>query len=235
MQEYVVPWLHQQAALVAAVALLSLALNVPGLRWPLYPLTLLSTWSHECAHGLVAILVGGHVERLQIFADGSGFAVTRVAGRFRSAAVASAGYPGTALLGGALLAVRDHADPGSVLIGLGAVLLATVLLWVRNGFGVVALATLGAVLVAAGLKLPDDGARLVLAVLGAAIGLNALTSLRHLFGADGRVGGQPYPSDARIVAKLLWLPHWFWAAAWLLMSVALLAAGLVGPEQIWRL
>ena len=223
-------WLSQEAALVAAVAVLALSLNVRWLRWPLYPLQLLSTWAHELSHGLMALAVGGRIVRLQIFADGSGLATNRVpATRLRSALVASAGYPGAALLGAGLLAVRHLGAPGEVLAGLGGAVILSVLLWVRNLFGVAALGALGAALIGAGLALPLEYARLALALVGAAAGLNALSSLRHLYGRAGTVGGQPFPSDARQVASLLWLPSWIWATAWLALSLALLAAGLAAP------
>ena len=224
-------WLQQEAALLTALALLCLALNVRGLRWPLYPLTLLSTWAHECAHGVAALLVGGRVSRLQIFADGSGLATTRVpSSRLRTAAVASAGYPGTALLGAGLLSIRHLGEPGLALAALGGAVALSVLLWVRNLFGVVALGLMGAALIAAGLQLTAEQARLALALVGATIGMNALTSLRHLYGGEGLVGGQPYPSDARLVAAALWLPWWIWATGWLLLSLGLLGLGVVLPE-----
>jgi hypothetical protein len=226
-------WVEQEAPLIAAALVLSLALNWRWLRWPLYPLQLLATWAHECAHGVAALLVGGRVERLQIFADGSGLATTRVpATRLRAAWVASAGYPGTALLGAGLLAVRHLGAPGQVLAGLGGFVVLSALLWVRNVFGFLALGGLGGGLVAAGVYLPLAQARLALALVGAAVGLNALTSLGHLFGRQGLVGGQPRPSDARLVAAALWLPSWIWASLWLLLSLGLLGLWVALPALV---
>lgn len=223
----VVAWVEREHTLLAAAALLALLLNIRVLRRLLYPLALLSTWAHECAHGLAALLAGGRVERLYIYADGSGLATTRVpSSRLRRVFVASAGYTGTAALGSGLLALRHTVRSDLLLIALGSAVVLSVLLWVRNAFGALALAMLGAGLILAGVKLPHDLTPLALTGIGGAISLNALTSLRHLYGRGGTVGGQPMPSDAETVAAELWLPAWCWATLWLAGSLAMVVAAI---------
>ena len=105
----------------------------------------------------------------------------------------------------------------------------SIVIWVRNPFGVVSLGLLGAALVAAGNQLSVAGA--LLALVGATVSLNALTAIRQLYGSRlGTVGGQPYWSDAN-VSRLVGLPAWFWATGWLLLSVALLKLGLENPSS----
>ena len=57
--------------------------------------------------------------------------------------------------------------------------------------------------------------------------LQALGSLRQLFGLRQAVGG--LPTDARRVAELLWLPFWVWAGAWLAFSLLAVALALRFP------
>lgn len=228
---WVPSWVFQESGLLIAVAVLVAAMNVPLLRWPLYPLRLLETWAHELSHGLMALAVGGRVRKLQIFRDGSGLATTTSPNeRWRRVLVFSAGYPGAALLGATLLALRHVDSPGQVLSLLGGAMVVTIVLWVRNPFGVVSLGLLGAALVAAGNQLSVASARTLLALVGATVSLNALTAIRQLYGSRwGTVGGQPHRSDAANVSQLVGLPAWFWATGWLLLSVVLLKLGLENP------
>ncbi len=228
---WVPSWVFREPGLLIAVAVLVASLNVPLLRWPLYPLRLLETWAHELSHGLMALAVGGRVRTLRIFRDGSGLAFTTTPNeRWRRFLVLSAGYPGAALLGAILLALRHVDAPGQVLSCLGGAMAVTVVLWVRNLFGGVSLGLLGASLVAAGNLFSVLGARTLLALVGATISLNALTAIRQLYGnLWGMVDGQPHWSDAATVSRLVGLPAWFWATGWLALSVILLKIGLEHP------
>ena len=228
---WVPPWVFEESGLLVAVGVLVASMNVPLLRWPLYPLRLLETWAHELGHGLMALAVGGRVRRLQIFRDGSGLASTASpSARWRSVLIFSAGYPGAAALGATLLVLRHAASPGLVLSVLGGAIVLTIVLWVRNLFGVVALGLLGVALIAAGTHLEAAGARYLLALVGATVSLNALTSIRQLYGIQwGTVGGQPHWTDAANVSRLVGLPAWFWATGWLLLSVLLLKLALENP------
>ena len=231
MVEWVPSWVSRESGLLIAAAVLVASLNVPVLRWPLYPLRLLETWAHELSHGLMALAVGGRVRTLQIFRDGSGLALTTSPNeRWRRFLVLSAGYPGAALLGATLLALRHVNSPGQVLSMLGGAVVVTIVLWVRNLFGGVSLGLVGVALVAAGNGLSVAGARTLLALVGATISLNALTATRQLYGnLWGMVDGQPLWSDAASVSRLVGLPAWFWATAWLVLSVLLLKLGLEHP------
>ena len=60
---------------------------------------------------------------------------------------------------------------------------------------------------------------LLLAYLGAQTCVNALLSIRALYGAGEH-------SDARTMAALFWFPHWFWATLWLALSLGVLIAVL---------
>lgn len=208
--------------LLVGVSGLLLLSNVPYGGVVLAPLRLLTTWAHEVSHALAACATGGRVDDLQVFRDGSGLARTRVPNnRWAKAVVAGAGYPGASLFGAALLSMR-HVDQGGVaaLFVLGLFIGLSVLLWVRNLFGVLALLGVGVLFVAAGMFLDPVSADLVVSFVGVATCMHALTSLRALFGSQQVAGGQVVVSDAHRMAELLWLPSWVWAVLWICVGVA---------------
>jgi len=207
-------------------------MNVPYGGYALYPFTLFSTWVHELSHGLSAIALGGEFQSLRIYPDGSGLAYsTRPDSRVANAIVASAGYTGTGLVGMILLLLRRLPRVGRLgTSALGGAMLLSVLLWVRNPFGMAAVGAIGAALLAAGLKAKEEWADLLFAFLAATCSLNAITSIRALFGSALIVNGQNIGrSDATAVADALLLPSWFWASSWLVLAVVLTGVGLRFP------
>ena len=216
--------------LLAAALSIVILLNVPFGNYVLYPFMLFSTWVHEMCHALAALSVGGTVVQVKIFENGSGVAFTsRPDTLVNNAFIASAGYLGTAVVGAVLLALRRIKNMERIsTVGTGVVMILTALLWIRNGFGFVAVLAIGATLVFLGSQLKKEAARFLFSLLAATCSLNSLTSIRVLFSIPGtaQVGGQPMHSDAHSVSELLFLPHWFWAGLWLAISVALLVLGL---------
>lgn len=220
----------RERRLLLALLALAVLLNVPYGRFALYPLMLFSTWVHEFFHGIASVAVGGSVEGLSLYPDGSGLTMSRrPEGRLITAFVASAGYTGTALLGAAMLMVRRLRGVGRFgTAALGAVMLLSALLWVRNVFGLAVTVPMGLLLLAAGLRLSEAAAGFLFAFLASATCLNALTSIRTLFSANLIVNGQVVErSDAVTVAQALLLPSWLWASLWLLLAVVATLGGLV--------
>lgn len=80
--------------------------QVPGGDYILYPFSILATWFHEMAHGIVALLLGGNFQQLKVFPDGSGVAYHSGAlylGPIGRALVAAAGPMGPPIAGAALI------------------------------------------------------------------------------------------------------------------------------------
>jgi MFS family permease len=122
------------------LAFLALALiglwQVPWLGWLVYPFRVFGTFVHELSHGLAAIATGGDFVRFAVSPDLSG--VAHSAGGLRMI-VASAGYIGSAVFGGALLVLHARLlSSRTLLFGLGVVFGLLCLLFVRNLFGVAA-------------------------------------------------------------------------------------------------
>ncbi|MCX7595352.1 MAG: M50 family metallopeptidase, partial [Fischerella sp.] len=67
--------------IVAAIVTIGLW-QLPAGNYILYPFSILATWFHEMGHGLMALLLGGNFQQLQIFPDGSGVATYSYSGGF---------------------------------------------------------------------------------------------------------------------------------------------------------
>lgn len=91
-------------AVLAFIATLALP-RVPVLVSLVYPLRLFATAIHEGSHALAALLTGGHVLSIQVFANASGVTYASGTNRF---IFTSAGYLGSTLFGCLLLVGAQH-------------------------------------------------------------------------------------------------------------------------------
>ena len=64
--------------LLLITLLIIVCMNIPIIKWALYPFTIYSTWIHELCHGLAALFAGGSIGKILIFPDTSGLAYTSV-------------------------------------------------------------------------------------------------------------------------------------------------------------
>ncbi len=204
-----------------AVALL---LVLAPLTWP--RVRLLLTIVHEAGHAAVAVLVGRRLHAIRLHSDTSGVTVTR--GRPRGpgmVATLAAGYLAPALLGLLAAALLAAGRPLG-LLWLLAVGLAGMLLWIRNGYGLLALVVSVAGLVA----ISWYGAPLVVAwtayLLTWVLLLAAPRPLIELLvgGRRGRRG-----SDPDQLARLTRVPSVLWV---LLLLGANLAGIVLGASTL---
>jgi hypothetical protein len=207
---------------VATVALWQIPLG----RLLLYPVTLLATWFHEMGHGLASMLLGASFERLMIFGDASGYALSRwpadTPGLFH-ALTAAAGLLGPALAGAAMIvAARSERATRIVLYALAAALALSTLIWVRSLVGWIALPGLAlAVFVVAASKRAQLR-RFVIEFLGVQAAISLWLNLGYLFSEGATVGGQTSLSDTGAIASVLLLPYWFWGGAISVATAAIL-------------
>ena len=216
---------RQRIALLAAIALASIILWQTRLgSLLLYPFTILATWFHEMGHGLVAMLAGRGFERLQIFADGSGVALSMrpADGYGLIDALVAAGGPFGPGIAGALLIIasRSPAATRVALTVLGAALILSTLIWVRSLTGWLLLPPLGIAIIALAQLGTAPWQRLAIQLLGVQACISVWKQFDYLFSPGVSVGGQRQRSDTAAIADALLLPYWVWGAA---ISVAILA------------
>lgn len=192
--------------------------RIPVLRALVYPFEYFDTFIHEISHGVAAMLTGGSLLSLVVNRDGSGLAWTAGGVRW---IVVSAGYLGSALMGGLLivLAARGRwARP--VLVGLGLLIGLICLFYVRSLFGLVIGVLLMAALVAAGMYLSQRWAANVLIVVAVQSALNAVDSLIDLVTISA--GWRGAATDAQTMQQLTGIPTIIWAILWVALALLIL-------------
>jgi len=166
----------------------------------------------------MTLLVGGSVSSIMIEPDTSGVTRSLVpAGRIARGLVASSGYLGASLVGCLLLtAARVERRARAIVWAVGALMLFTLIIWMRNFFGVVVVLAWGAALTTLARTASGHVSRFVLSLLAIQVALDSVYDIRILF----HVGGGH--SDAETMAGLFLLPAWLWAGAWMIISVSML-------------
>jgi hypothetical protein len=178
---------------------------------------------HEGAHGLVAALTGRQLAGIRLHSDSSGVTVSR--GKPRGpgmVATAAAGYVGPALLGllCAWMLDRQHAV---AVLWLLLVLLAVLLLQIRNVYGFLVVVGVGVVVFLVSWRLDVD------AQVSVAYGVTwflLLAAPRPVVELQGsRRRGRSRDSDADQLARLTPLPALVWVGVFLLVTVGSLVVG----------
>ncbi len=205
-------------ALTAAVA--AALVLVPG-AWPVsrHVVTLV----HEGAHGFAAWATGRELAGIRLHSDTSGVTVSRGrAGGVGMVVTVAAGYLGPTLLG-LLAAWLLGAGHAVALLWILLVLLALLLVQIRNWFGLWSVLVSGVVVFGASWLLPEQEqsafAYLVTWFLLAA-GPRPVVELQVM-----RWRGRAPGSDADQLARLTGVPAIVWVGGFLLVTVAALALG----------
>ncbi len=222
-----------RAVLLVSIGLTALLYLVPYGEFLAYPLMLLSTLAHEMGHGVTAELVGGDFESFKMWSDGSGVATwSGQVGPVRRALVAAGGLIGPAVAAAlGFAAGRTIRGARGALVALAVILALSLLLVVRNLFGVVFVAvTLGGCLFAAR-KASGEAAQLVLIFLSVQLALSVFSRGDYLFTPVARTASGVMPSDVGQMAAALWLPYWFWGLGCGAVSVLALIYGL---KLFWK-
>lgn len=229
-RSYIQRVVERDRNLIIACVILIVCMNFETGRYLLYPFKIFSTWVHEMCHGLAAkITPGGYIGTLRIYKDGGGVATTAVKSSWASTFVSSAGYPGTAVTGFIMLVFRrTNTGPTIGLILMGLAMLLSVLLYVRNDFGMWFLSVEGVVLLLCAWKLPAQFSDNLYNFLAVTCCLNAVENVRDLFADYYQVGGEEVTrTDAHSVADGWGGDYRTWAWVWLIMSLVMTVLGIL--------
>ena len=213
--------------LIAAAIATAFLWQLPGGDYILYPFTILATWFHEMGHGLMALLLGGQFQKLEIFSNGSGVATYGIQsslGPIVPAIIAAAGPMGPPIAGAALiLASRSFRAATLSLKILGSFLLFSTLIWVRSWFGLLAIPLLGLIILGIALKAPRWAQGFVIQFLGVQACVSTYHQLDYLFSQSA---GSLGLSDTAQMQRYLLLPYWFWGGLMAIASLVILVQSL---------
>jgi hypothetical protein len=186
----------------------------------------LVTIAHEAAHALAALASGRRLSGVRLHSDTSGLTLSR--GRRSGVGMiltAVAGYPGPALLGlGAAYLLRVGHPVG--LLWLALVLLALLLVQIRNWFGLCSV-----LVAAAGVFAVSWWASTAVQSACAYLGtwFLLIAAPRPVLELQtARRGGRARDSDADALAGLTRLPALLWVAVFLLVNLGTLGIGAKG-------
>ena len=207
---------------VAVAGSLGISLTRFGLL-VLYPFKLFTTWVHECGHAVMTLIVGGRVSSIVIESNTTGITSSLIPqGRIAQGLVASAGYLGASIVGCLLMtAARGRKGAHAILWTIGAVMLVTLAIWIRNPFGLAVVLIWSIALMALSRHASGPVSSFVLSLLAVQVALDSVYDIRVLFLMHGGY------SDADTMARLFLLPAWLWASVWMLLSIAMLTWTLV--------
>jgi hypothetical protein len=215
---------HLAATFWGAVLLSVILVFIPGGKYALYPFRLLGTWAHEMGHGLMALVCGGDFQNLELFRDLGGVAhFTYPGGTFTVPLVCAAGLLGPALLGGLVVMLGSRpASARYVTGGLAILLVITLVVWVRNAFGVPAVALLAASLGATAVWAPESLRLVVAQMIGIQLCLASVGDVNYMFTDYFDRDGQRLASDTQQIADHLVLPYWVWGTLIMFASLVIL-------------
>lgn len=205
--------------------------QIPYGEYILYPFTILATWFHEMAHGIMAILAGYKFEMLVIFNDGSGYAIyTRYVGetlktRILDSLVSAAGPLSGPICGSVFLIVRSFNFVLSrVQLGLlGVSMILSVIIYVRSIFGVFMISILGICFLIIVLFTPIWFQQFFVDFIGIQIIVGMFMDIDYLFTYDIVLDGTQMLSDTGNIQRNLLLPYWFWGCLIILLSFILVS------------
>jgi len=209
--------------MVALTAVIAAALVVPHAIWPYT--RMLVTITHEGAHGLAALLTGRRLQGIRLHSDTSGLTVS--SGRPSGPGMVvmlMAGYLGPALvgLGAVCLLIAGHSLG---LLWLFVILLALLLLQIRNFYGFVVVVGCGLVLILVSWYLPASLQSGLAYVLTWTLLLAAPKPVLELMRQRRR---QRTPqSDVDQIGRLTRVPAGLWAVGFLVINCAGLVLGAV--------
>lgn len=222
---------QKNRVVIIAFFLLSIILwQIPCGNYILYPFTILTTWFHEMGHGVTALLLGGHFDKLELFVNGSGIASmsgSLYGGNIGAALVAAGGPLGPTIIGFCFLVLSKKDRNNNIILWLSLIMMIlSLLIWVRTWFGVLFLIVFAGLIFLVNILGSKNVKRNFVRFLGVQGFLSIYVSFGYLFSSGAGIGGSSYVSDTGKIAEYLFLPNWFWASMIIIFSIYLFISAL---------
>lgn len=190
--------------LIAAIIILQIPIISIPFKW-------LESYFHEISHGLAAVLTGGSIVKIQLFPNGAGLCTTRGGSALL---ISFFGYAGAIAWGSLTFLIASiHKKIAHVFsFILLALLLVSILLWIRDLLTLIIVLSLIA-LVLAQLKFSSTPyLQKALQLTGLLVLINSLNSPLYLL--DGQEKG-----DGAALADLTLIPEFVWVLIWCALAL----------------
>lgn len=181
------------------------------------PFNWLESYFHEISHGIAALLTGGNVLRIQLFANGAGLCTTQGGSNF---VISFAGYAGATLWGWGIYKLSSaHQKAAQVFsIFLFALLVWSIIFWGRDLLTWFILAVLAGLFIFTIRLQKAHYLQRLMQLFGLLILLNSLASPSYLL--DGRhLGDGASLASITLIPEIIWVAIWFSIAALALFSL----------------
>jgi hypothetical protein len=189
-----------------------------------WPFKLLAVAGHETGHAVSAMLVGGSVERITLFANEGGQCLSHVPdGFFARLLVYSGGYVGSSVISVVLLLLTFRFSAGRAMLASACLWLGGVTIFFARDFFTALFCVGMAVALGLALKfLPLQAVSGINAFIAAFTSLYAVMDLKDdLWNSSVRA-----QSDAQLLAAATGVPSVFWAVLWTGVALLVIGAGV---------
>ena len=197
--------------------LLFVAIVIKQLPLISIPFNWLESYFHEISHGVAAILTGGSVVRIQLFANGAGLCTTQGGLAF---IISFSGYAGATFWGWGiykLSSFHQKAAQGFSLI-IFILLISSIIFWGRDLLTWFILAVLAGLFLLTIKVKKIHYLQILMQLFGLLILLNSLSSPSYLL--DGRnMGDGAALSSMTFIPEIIWVMIWFALALFALYSL----------------
>ena len=195
----------------------------------LYPLLLLSTLSHELAHGISALLIGCQFNELIIDIDCSGQVL--ISGNISK-------------LGKAFIAVSGILSPSIcsclcfflvifinisrfIMLIFGLLLLYIELIYIRFSYSLFFITLLSLALIYISIKARDWLVQLSIIFAGIQLAISVLAKFDYFFLKYINTSNGLILSDVSKISESLCFPYWFWGFICFILSISIVLLGLI--------
>ncbi len=201
---------HLFALMVVISFALMMASDVPVVMLLGRVLILFSTLFHELGHGITAILVGGHFDKVTIEWNASGETLSRFpSSAWRAALIAAGGLLGPSIAAAGLFWAARGSERRlkGTTVGLAIALCLIGLLAARSFWALLFTLGLGPILLYAAKRWSRKSLEAAIVFIAVQLGISVFTRADYLF---TKTAGEGRISDVQLIAQQLWLPYWFW-------------------------
>ena len=177
-------------------------------------------------HGLASIIVGGNFEKLIIYSNGSGLAISSysesyfISKNISLAIVSASGLLGATIFGAIfMLCSKNKLKSKSLLILFNCLLIFSIIVWVRSLIGIITLGLISLCILYVIRQKNKDVHQLFIQFIALQAFISSYSQIDYLFSESGTIDGQKYLSDSAKIGNYLgYGSYWFWAVVIILIS-----------------